>query len=68
MNTFELTFRHNYVITQFEMDVVGSNWDDVRILDRSETDEVVHGFVADDEGRITVWIVLTLGSVVKVIT
>jgi len=33
MNTFELTFRHNYIITQFELDVVGSYWDDVRILD-----------------------------------
>ena len=49
MNTLELTFRHNNDVAQFELDVVGSNWDDVRILDRSEADKVVHGFILDCE-------------------
>ena len=67
MNTLEFTFRHNYVITQFELDVVGSDWDDVRILDRSEADKVVHGFILDCERWIAIRIVLTMDCVVKVV-
>ena len=67
MNTLEFTFRHNYIITKFELDVVGSNWDDVRILDRSEADKVVHGFILDCERWIAIRIVLMMDCVVKVV-
>ena len=67
MNTLELTFRHNNDVAQFELDVVGSNWDDVRILDRSEADKVVHGFILDSERWIAIRIFLTMDCVVKVV-
>ena len=63
MNTLELTFRHNNDVAQFELDVVGSNWDDVRILDRSEADKVIHCFILDCERRIAIRIVLTMDCV-----
>ena len=67
MNTLEFTFRHNYVITQFELNVVGSNWDDVRILNGGEADEVVHGFILDCERWIAVGIALVMDGMVKVV-
>ena len=67
MNTLEFTFSHNYVITQLELDTVGSDGNDMRILDGSEADEVVHGFISDYEWRIAVGIVLTMDGMVKVV-
>ena len=40
---------------------------DVRILDRGEADEVVHGFISDYEWRIPVGIVLKMDGMVKVV-
>lgn len=68
MNTLELTFCHNDIVTQLELDAVGSDGNDMRILDGCEADEVVHCFILDCQRWITVGIVLTLGSVVEVIT
>ena len=67
MNTLEFTFCHNYVITQFELDVVRSNMDDVRILNGGEADEVVHGFISDCEWWIAVGIVLAMDGVIEVV-
>ena len=67
MNTLEFTFNHNYVITQFELDTVGSDGNDVRILDRGEADEVVHGFISDYEWWIAVGIVLAMDGVIEVV-
>lgn len=67
MNTLEFTFSHNYVITQFELDVVRSNMDYVRILDGSEADEVVHCFILDCQRGIAVGIVLKMDGMVKVV-
>ena len=67
MNTLEFTSCHNNVITQFELDAVRSDGNDVRILDGSEVDEVVHGFISDYEWRIPVGIVLAMGGMVKVV-
>lgn len=67
MNTLEFTFCHNYVITKFKLDVVGSNGNDVRILDGGEADEVVHSFFSDCEWWIAFWIVLAMYGVVKVV-
>ena len=67
MNTLEFTFCYNYVITYFKLDAVGSNRDDVWVLDGGEADEVVHGFISDYEWRIAVGIVLTMDGMVKVV-
>ena len=67
MNTLEFTFSHNYVITQLELDTVGSDGNDMRILDRCEADEVVHCFISDCERWIAVGIVLTMDGMVKVV-
>ena len=67
MNTLEFTFCHNYVITKFELDAVRSDGNDVRILDGGEADEVVHGYISDNEWWIEVGIVLTINSMVKVV-
>ena len=67
MNALEFTFSHNYVITQFELDVVGSDGNDMRILDGSEADEVVHGFISDYEWWIAVGIVLAMDGVIEVV-
>ena len=67
MNALELTFCHNNIVTQFELDVVRSDGDDVRILDRGEADEVVHGFISDYEWWIAVGIVLKMDGMVKVV-
>lgn len=67
MNTLELTFHHNDIVTQFELDIVGSDGNDVRILDGSEADEVVHDFILDCERWIAVGIVLKMDGMVKVV-
>ena len=67
MNTLEFTFSHNDIVTQLELDVVGSDGNDMRILDRGEADEVVHGFISDYEWRIPVGIVLKMDGMVKVV-
>lgn len=67
MNTLELTFCHNYVITKFKLDVVGSDGNDMRILDRGEADEVVHGFILDCQRWIAVGIVLAMDGVIEVV-
>ena len=67
MNTLELTFCYNYVVTKFEQDVVRGDRNDMRILDRCETDEVVHGFISDYEWWIAVGIVLKMDGMVKVV-
>ena len=67
MNTLELTFCHNDIVTQLELDAVGSDGNDMRILDRCEADEVFHGFISDCERWIAVGIVLTINSMVKVV-
>lgn len=67
MNTLELTFCHNDIVTQLELDTVGSDGDDVRILDGGEADEVVHGFISDCEWWIAVGIVLKMDGMVKVV-
>lgn len=67
MNSLEFTFSHNYVITQFELDVVGSDGNDVRILDGGEADEVVHCFISDCEWWIAVGIVLAMDGVIEVV-
>ena len=67
INAFEFTFCHNYVITKFELDVVRSDVDDVRILDGGEADEVVHGFISDCEWWIAIGIVLKMDGMVKVV-
>lgn len=67
MNSLEFTFSHNYVITQFELDVVRSNMNDVRILDRCEADKVVHCFILDCQRWIAVGIVLKMDGMVKVV-
>lgn len=68
MNTLELTFCYNDVITKFKLDAVGSDGDDVRILDGGEADEVVHGFISDCEWWIAVGIVLAMDGMIKVVT
>lgn len=68
MNTLEFTFCHNYVITKLELDAVGSHWDDVRILDGSEANEVVHCFILDCQRWIAVGIVLAMDGMIKVVT
>ena len=40
---------------------------DVRILDRGEADEVVHGFISDYEWWIAVGIVLAMDGVIEVV-
>ena len=67
MNTLELTFSHNDIVTQLELDVVGSDGNDMRILDGSEADEVVHGFISDYEWWIAVGIVLAMDGVIEVV-
>ena len=67
MNTLELTFCHNDIVTQLELDTVGSDGDDVRVLDGGEADEVVHGFISDYEWWIAVGIVLKMDGMVKVV-
>ena len=67
MNTLEFTFGNNNHITQFELDVVRSNMNDVRILDRGEADEVVHCFISDYEWWIAVGIVLAMDGVIEVV-
>lgn len=67
MNTLEFTFSHNYVITKFKLDTVGSDWNDMRILDRCEADEVVHCFISDCERWIAVGIVLAMDGVIEVV-
>ena len=67
MNTLELTFGHNDIVTQLELDVVRSNMNDVRILDRGEADEVVHGFISDYEWWIAVGIALAMDGVIEVV-
>ena len=67
MNTLEFTFNHNYVITQLELDTVGSDGNDMRILDGSKADEVVHGFISDYEWWIEVGMALTMDGMVKVV-
>ena len=67
MNTLKLTFCHNDIVTQLELDTVGSDGDDVRILDGGEADEVVHGFISDYEWWIAVGIVLKMDGMVKVV-
>lgn len=66
-NALEFTFCHNYVITKFKLGVVGSDGNDVRILDGGEVDEVVHGFISDCEWGIPVGIVLKMDGMVKVV-
>ena len=68
MNTLELTFCYNDVITKFKLDAVGSNRDDVRVLDGGEADEVVHGFILDCQRWIAVGIVLAMDGMIKVVT
>lgn len=67
MNTLELTFCHNYVITQLELDTVGSDGNDMWIFDRCEADEVVHCFILDCQRWIAVGIVLAMDGVIEVI-
>lgn len=67
MNTLEFTFSHNDIVTQLELDVVRSNMNDVRILDRGEADEVVHGFISDCERWIEFGIVLKMDGVIEVV-
>ncbi len=67
MNTLELTFCHNDVVIQFELDVVRSDGDDVRVLDGGEADEVIHGLISDSERWIAVGIVLKMDGMVKVV-
>ena len=67
MNTLEFTFGNNNHITQFELDVVRSNMNDVRVLDGGEADEVVHGFISDYEWWIAVGIVLAMDGVIEVV-
>ena len=40
---------------------------DMRILDGSEADEVVHGFISDYEWWIAVGIVLAMDGVIEVV-
>ena len=68
MNALEFTFCHNYIITQFELDVVRSDGDDVRIFDGGEADEVVHCFILDCQRWIAVGIVLAMDGMIKVVT
>ena len=49
------------------MDVLRRDRNDVRVLYGCQLDEVVHGFIGDEEGRITVGIVLAIRGVVVVI-
>lgn len=67
MNALEFTFGNNNHITKFELDVVRSDGDDVRIFDGGEADEVVHGFISDCEWWIAVGIVLTMDGVIEVV-
>lgn len=67
MNALEFTFCHNNIITQFQLDVIRSHGDDVMVLDGSEADEVVHGFISDYKWRIPVGIVLKMDGMVKVV-
>ena len=67
MNTLEFTYCHNDIVTQFELDAVGSDGNDMRILDRGEADEVVHGFISDCERWIAVGIVLAMDGVIEVV-
>ena len=67
MNTLELTFHHNYIVTKFKLDVVGSDGNDVWILNGGEVDEVVHDFISDCERWIAVGIALAMGGMVKVV-
>ena len=67
MNAIEFTFCHNDIITKFKLDAVGSDGDDVRILNGGEADEVVHGFISYFEWWIAVGIVLKMDGMVKVV-
>lgn len=67
MNTLEFTFCHNDIVTQLELDTVGSDGNDMRILDRGEADEVVHCFISDCERWIAVGIVLAMDGVIEVV-
>ena len=67
MNTIELTFCYNDVITKFKLDVVRCNMDDMGIFEGCKTDEVIHGFISDCEWWIAVGIDLKMDGMIKVV-
>ena len=60
MNVFKFSLSYNYMITQFELDVVGCYRDNVRILDGGEADEIIHRLFSDSKRWIAVGIVLAM--------
>ena len=55
------------MVTQFELDVIRGDMNDVRILDGCKADKVIHSFILDCERRIFVEIVLAMYGVIKVV-
>ena len=55
------------MVAQFVLDVLRCDRNDVRVLNGCQLDEVVHDFIADDERRIAVGVVLAIRGVVIVI-
>ena len=54
----ESAFGYDDMIAQLVLDVLRCDRNDVRTRYGSQPDEVVHGFISDDEGRVAMWIVL----------
>lgn len=67
MNAFEFTFCHNDFITKFELDIIRSYRNDMLILNRGEMDKIVHSSISNSKRWITVWGVLAMDCMVKVV-
>lgn len=49
---FEIAFCYDDMVSQFVLDILRCDRNDMRVLYGCQLDEVIHGFVADDEGGL----------------